>query len=464
MKKILSVLFIVLCLGLCLIPSVGMIFFPTTETTENKAMAAAPQVFTEDGQLNKAFFQDFESWFTEHVALRNQMVYADAMVQTKVFQESNVSGVINGTDGWLYYASTLDDYLGNAVLSERELYNLAHNFSVVQEYVEANGMDFVMTIAPNKNTLYGEHMPYHKSYIVNSDHNAKLLAPYLQQQNVAYLDLFQLFEQQQEVLYLLRDSHWNNKGACLAYDAIMDSLELPHEDYASTQPKLVKNDNGDLNKMLYSFYGQLEENYDYGLTQEYVYGTDFESVEDGWIITENANGTGKLLMFRDSFGNTLIPFFSNEFASAYYSKGMPNALEPFMEQYQPDCVVIQKVERNIADYLDNPPIISAPVAELSNSLTLAKSETTVQAEEFMFNMNYFQFSGLVDPKRIETDSEILVSVNGTLYRAYQKEDTGFFLYLKKDLFTEPSAEVQVYVADGGRHIQVLNTRIDLPQQ
>ena len=143
MKKILSVLFIVLCLGLCLIPSVGMIFFPTTETTENKAMAAAPQVFTEDGQLNKAFFQDFESWFTEHVALRNQMVYADAMVQTKVFQESNVSGVISGTDGWLYYTSTLDDYLGNAVLSERQLFNLAHNFSVVQEYVEANGMDFV---------------------------------------------------------------------------------------------------------------------------------------------------------------------------------------------------------------------------------------------------------------------------------------------------------------------------------
>ena len=79
-------------------------------------------------------------------------------------------------------------------------------------------------------------------------------------------------------------------------------------------------------------------------------------------------------------------------------------------------------------------------------------------------MNYFMFSGLVDEDRIDTDSEILVSVNGTLYRAYQQGDNGFFLYLKKAAFTEASAEVQVYVTKGSRQIQVLNTQVDLPQQ
>ena len=462
MKKILSVLFIVLCLALCLIPSVGMIFFPTTETTENKAMAAAPQLITEEGQLNKAFFQDFESWFTEHVALRNQMVYADAMVQTKLFQESNVSGVISGTDGWLYYSSTLDDYLGHSVLSNRELFNLAHNFSVVQDYVESNGMDFVMTIAPNKNSLYGENMPYYKNTIVNINHNARLLEPYFSQQNVNYLNLFHLFREQNEILYLRRDSHWNNKGACLAYNAIMDSLALSHEDYSSTNPVLVKNDNGDLNKMLYSFYGELEENYDYGLTQEYVYGTDFKSVEDGWIITENASGTGSLLMFRDSFGNTLIPFFSNEFASAYYSKGMPNALERFVESYQPDCVVIQKVERNIDDYLNNPPILSAPATQLTGNLTLGKTDATVQVETLMNDVNYYKFSGVINQKRIQEDSEILVCVDGTVRRAYQCGANDFFLHLKKSDFTAATAEIQVYVANSTQHVQVLNTTIELP--
>ena len=153
MKKS-SILFIVACLALCLIPSVGMLFFPTTETTENKAMAEAPKLITDEGTINRAFFADFEDYFTEHIALRNRLIYADAKVQTTLFQESNVSGVISGTDGWLYYSSTLNDYLGTNLLTERELYNLAHNFSVVQDYLLERDMDFILTIAPNKNTFW----------------------------------------------------------------------------------------------------------------------------------------------------------------------------------------------------------------------------------------------------------------------------------------------------------------------
>ena len=101
----------------CLLPSVGMLFFPTTQTTENKAMAEAPKLFTEDGSFNTSLIADFEDYFTQHIALRNPLIYADAQIQTNLFQESNVSGVINGTDGWLYYSSTLNDFLGTDILS-----------------------------------------------------------------------------------------------------------------------------------------------------------------------------------------------------------------------------------------------------------------------------------------------------------------------------------------------------------
>lgn len=450
-------------MALCLIPSAGMLFFPTTQTTENKAMAEAPKLTTEEGALNKAFFQDFESWFTEHVALRNQMVYADAMVQSKLFRESNVSGVIAGSDGWLYYSSTLADFLGTDVLQERELFNLANNFSVVQDYVENRDMDFVLTIAPNKNTLYGENMPYYKSRVVDPDHSAKLLAPYLAGQNVNYLDLFQRFESQDEVLYLLRDSHWNRKGACLAYNGIMDALDIPHEDYTSVTPRLVENSSGDLNRMLYSFYGEPEEDYDYGLSQAFTYEKEDTTVEDGWIVTQNEDGTGTLLMFRDSFANTLIPFLSNEFKTAYYSKGEPNALERYVETYDPDCVVIEKVERNISNYLEDPPILTAPTAELPVNLSIAKTDSTVLAEASMNDFNYFKFSGTVDSERMEADSQILVAVDGNVYRAYLHGDNGFSLYLKKDAFANAVAAVQVYVLDTGRCTQVLNTTAELPQ-
>ena len=456
-----SLIFFVLCMALCLIPSVGMLFCPTTVTTENRPMAEAPRLMTEDGALNPAFVSEFESYFTEHMALRNQMVYADARVQTAVFGESNVSGVISGTDGWLYYSSTLDDYLGRNLMSDRQLFNLAHNFSLVQDYAQSRDMDFLLTIAPNKNTLYGEHMPYYQDYAVSTQHNAVALAPYLAQQDVSYLDLFRLFGEQEEVLYLKQDSHWNNKGACLAYNGIMDALELPHEDYSQITPTPVENDYGDLNRMLYSFYGAPETNFDYGPTKNYVYRNDVEGVEDGWIITESEAGQGKLLMFRDSFANTLIPFLSGEFALSYYAKGQPNALERYVEAYEPDCIVIQKVERNIAEYLSDPPILTAPRVQLPAAVTIVSSDSAVRMESCMNDANYYRISGHVDPSRLEPDSEILVWVDGVTYRAYHTGENGFTLYLKKGTLTGDSARVEVYLTASDGCLQVLSAEMPL---
>ncbi len=456
-----SIIFIVVCLLLCLIPSVGMLFFPTTETTENRAMAEPPVLIDQEGGLNLSFFQDFESYFNEHMALRNVLVFADAKVQTQLFQESNVSGVISGTNGWLYYSSTLDDYLGTNVMNERELYNLANNISIVQNYLQERKVDFVFTIAPNKNTLYGENMPYYKDQVVSSDHSAILLAPYLEKQNVSYTDLFTLFSAQDEVLYLLRDSHWNNKGAVLTYNALMDKLGVAHEDYSSVKPQLIKNENGDLNKMLYSFYGPLEENYDYGLAQKYSYEKENATVEDGWIVTKNPEGKGTLLMFRDSFANTLIPFFSNEFANAYYSKGEPNALESFVNTYDPDYVVIEKVERNISKYLEAPPILTAPKTELPRNLTIANTETTIQVEPCTYDVNYCQITGTVDHDRMEADTQVLIKIGENVYRAYQTGEDGYLMYLKPADFTDKTIDVQVYLLTPNKCIQALSTKLEL---
>lgn len=461
MKKT-SILFISLCLLLCLTPSVGMLFFPTMMTTENRTLAEAPRLITEEGTLNRSFFEDFERYFNDHIALRNPLVYADAMIQSTLFQESNVSGVIRGTNGWLYYASTLDDYQGKRILSERNLYNLAHNFSVVQEALSSRGIDFALTIAPNKNTLYGEHMPYYSRTVIDANHSAELLEPYLAERDVRYLDLFRLFREQEEVLYLRQDSHWNNKGACLVYNSIMDTLSLSHEDYADRPPTPVQSRNGDLNKMLYSFYGKPEIDYDYDLTQTYRYVTG-DDVEDRLIVTQNPSGSGTLLMFRDSFANTLIPFFSNEFSSACYSKGEPNLLGRFVDTYAPDCVVIEKVERNIADYLHNPPVITPPQAVLPDQLTIADTATTVLMETCTADMGYYQISGSVDPTRLQTDSEIFVSVDGCVYRAYQTEENGYCLYLDKTLLAATSAELRVYVMNGSNCLQVLAETSTLPE-
>ena len=80
--------FVLLCIVISIIPSVGMIFFTTTTTTENTTLAEAPKIVTADGSFNKLFFQDCGEYFNDHIALRNQMIFADAKDFFEPFEQS----------------------------------------------------------------------------------------------------------------------------------------------------------------------------------------------------------------------------------------------------------------------------------------------------------------------------------------------------------------------------------------
>ena len=207
MKKKGNMIYVGFFFVLCLIPSVGMLLPQTRgSATENRKLAVWPQLRTEDG-------------------FRQQLVTANALINGKIFGVYTADGVIQGKNGWLYYKDSLSDYLGTEPMSERALFNVAHTLSMMQDYTEKSGAKFLFTIAPNKNTLYGENMPYYDSMIVSEDKNMDRIEAYLEKENVNYVNLKEILKSSDEVLYHERDSHWNNKGAALAGDALMTALD-----------------------------------------------------------------------------------------------------------------------------------------------------------------------------------------------------------------------------------------------
>ncbi len=449
MKKYL--IFMIACLAVCLLPFAGMAVWPTTVSTENKAMSEFPDLKDAKGSLNLNFFKELEEYFNEHFAFRNELIFADAKIQTMVFGVSNVDTVIYGKDGWLYYTSTLDDYLGNHRMTERQVYNLAHNLSLVQQYVQQNGSTFVLTAPPNKNTLYGAHMPYYYSCIVDQKHNIDALTPKLQEQGVYYADLLSLFRNDNEVLYLKRDSHWNGKGALAAYNCIMDTLEYAHKNYEDAPVTRSKDEDGDLNRMLYTVYGEKELNYKYEIAQEYKYVNEVKSVEDVWIETElhteHSMGNGKLLMFRDSFGNTLIPLLANQFEKAWFTKEVPYGLESLMEQYAPDTVIFEKVERNLSEYIKMPPVISAPEEKVPRVVETLESDTTISMESLEYDADYYKISGSVEETLLGNETDIVVGINGCYYKAYHIGTNDYEVYIKKKNIQTDSPDIEVLIKD-----------------
>ena len=386
-------------LAVLLLPLVGMAWAPTVETTENRTLAPAPSLTNEDGSLNVDVLGQTGTYFEDHFAYRNQLVSANARLNAAL-GTSATDQVVVGKNGWLYYAGTLPDYLGQTHLSDRALRNIAHNLRLLQRFTESRGAQFVFAVAPNKNTLYAENMP--NRYLKTPEAgNWERLMPILDEYQVNYVDLSGALDSSDEVLYFARDTHWTNEGALLGGNVLLEALgHAPvavEEDAWETRDDYV----GDIAKMLYPFAPDTEPaayaagyNDGEGLTGDLWEWAEGASVEDDFSTTHAlTGGNGTLVMFRDSFANALIPYYATAFSSATFTKLVPYDAATISIQ-EADHVIVERAERHL-DYLaQNAPIMPAPALRLKVDIPADDTPnavgTTLQIAQ---DGNYTVFSG-----------------------------------------------------------------------
>lgn len=449
-KKTGYLIYIVIVIGLCLLPLAAVSVRPTTQTTENKPLAKWPVLWDETG-FNRNVLVEAGSWFEDHFAFRPELVALDAGIRSNLFGLSATDSVICGTDGWLYYEATLDDYQHKNSVSERMLFNMAHNVFLQQEYSELLGKTFLFTIAPNKNSLYDENMPANLRYQVAESSDAQRLTPWLDREGVHYVDLFKLFGQQDEVLYYDRDSHWNHKGAVLVYNTLLDACGKEHETYENIGTYETTDYLGDLNLMLYPVGAKPEKDIHYDREFTYSYSEEDVSVEDSFIQTTSATGTQNLLMYRDSFGNTLLPYMAEEFAQASFSKMVPYPMTDLVTQ-KPDIVIVEKVERHLPTLGEVPPLMSGPVRTLSGRTKDCLGNTSFHLKK---EGSYYKMTGIADSTYLDVDSRIYVEVTDgektAVYEAFDvslKEDGvtsdyGYLLYLSEVKLAGDNLKIRV---------------------
>ena len=360
-KKPIKIAYVALVLAVCAFPVFTMPLFGETASTEKRELAAFPRLTKEGEGFNLAFFSELNTYLSEHFSFRSQLVTADSVAKASLFGTSSEDQVIVGTDGWLYFEKTMDDYWGRNVLDERGTACLARTVELMQEYVQGQGAAFAFAVVPNKNTVYPEHMPYYTLKTPDPTNRERLAAALGPRSYVT--DLTAVLRAPGELLYHKRDSHWNTLGALAGYNAVMDTLGLPHEDSADTPRSVQRIWDGDLDAMLDPGLGRKDDQVVLDTTWHYRYTSSFRSEEDITITTENDRGTGRLLMFRDSFGNAVLPFFAQAFREAEFSRAVPYRLD-LTAARQADAVVVEIVERNLPDLTVRAPVMPAPRRDL----------------------------------------------------------------------------------------------------
>ena len=135
-----------------------------TDATENT-------VSTEIPKLTKDNYRDYpglvESAFNAAVPFRSQLIFFSSLTDVKLCCEKSINDkVVIGSDNWLFYSmeSDIDDYKGTNLFTEGQLAQIASQLTTSEQWLSNRDSEFILMIAPNKETIYGEeHLPsYYK--------------------------------------------------------------------------------------------------------------------------------------------------------------------------------------------------------------------------------------------------------------------------------------------------------------
>ena len=460
-----KLIYCMLFFAICLCPSLGMLVTKQEASSENRQLSEFPSPKTEEGKINVEWLSQAGDYFQEHFAFRNELVTGNALLHGRLLETSTADGVIQGKNGWLYYKDSLDDYLGQDLLSDRSLFNIAHMLSMTQQALEEKGVNFLFTIAPNKNSLYGDNMPYYDKLKVSDQTNRENLESWLKTEKVAYADLYQTLMEEDEVLYHARDSHWNNKGAALAADVLMDTLGKDHDSYEGESYTVRRDYTGDLDTMLYPLASTADDEIYYDKETTYATVEEIQSNFDPRITTVNPVKEGSLVMYRDSFGNALLPYMADAYANAYFSRGIPYQLMD-VETHSADTVIIERAERFLPEMSQFPPVLTAKEISLTEDQELQESDGAVDVKIKPQGMTA-QLSGRIKEGLLDTDSRIYLKVNGSVYEAFPMDvkveenldDNGFCLYLPSELVAADGNDVEILIEKDNKIYNIYQNNI-----
>ena len=459
MRKTWLIVFISIFLVLCALPSVALLLGYEGENYENRPLARMPKLFDSDG-LNLSFPSEFDNYYEDHFGFREEMVTAFHGATMAVLGDTLNQKVIVGKENMLFYSETLDDYLGRNLLSDEEIERIAVCLRIQQDYVKAEDADFAFAIAPNKNTIYPEYMP---DYLRPSgaESNRERLMKALDRHGVNTIDLAgELTAAKEEgLLYHYQDTHWNERGAQIGYRAIMEVAagDTEYEAYLGLTPEIIYDYGGDLHYfVLPTVEGKLARP-DYRLTFEYEQDSS-RAGRTTTIGTNSKRNARKLLLYRDSFGDALLPYLSANLGRVLYDAQFPYNYASFKAE-QPNTVIIELVERNLKNLLTKAPAMPAQETTLAGDalgdleaefLTIKRNGTAVICGSF--NASRYDAA---------TDRILLITDSGVCYEAFPilEEDAssladayvdtcGFSLTLPEGISGEIAVKLALESAEG----------------
>ena len=336
---------------------------------ENRTLAPWPA-----WSLNREFVTAFERAFADRFGGRELLLRLHNRVLVRVFGVSPAPNVLIGKDGWLFFKGedgrAFDRYYrGTQPVADAELQRIVDELRRRERFLAAHGIGYVVTIAPDKATIYPEHLPHWATRAAQHSPLDRLTAMIRADGALHFVDLRPalIAAKSRSRVYYATDSHWNSIGARIAYGELMRSVgdvvapRLPAAAGVTMPPYVPGVDvyHGDLARMT----GDVDRfpEPDYAPLWKILAAADArcgkrtDAGKDlGYEWYEcNRPGLPRAVVYRDSMAIPLIPLLSENFSHVVYVSSQ--RLDPaLILRERPDVVIEEMVERAMLAPLATP--------------------------------------------------------------------------------------------------------------
>lgn len=235
--------------------------------------AAAPPAWSLAAWWNGTLQAEFDAWIGRRIGLRGMLVRTANQFNYSLFGELPRGGgtaVVLGRAGYLYEQAYVDAYRKKGKRSADELRAKSVAVRRLQDRLAADGIAFLLVIAPSKAEIYPEFLPPEADVAGRSQRrsNYENLVGFLRRDGVNLVDAHAWFREWKNEpgmppLFTKGGTHWNHYGAAKVVGLIAARLrELTGKDLpvlrvvgSVTNRTIVDSDN-DLGELVNIWRGQ----------------------------------------------------------------------------------------------------------------------------------------------------------------------------------------------------------------
>ncbi len=322
MKKIIAILFsiFIICFSILFIVEPKKDF----SENENRKLASFPK-FQISSIIDGEYMENLGKYINDHFPYRDLFVSMKNKFEIEILNKKLVNNIFIAEDGYL-----IENYENG-----KNTDKIIKNLNLFRESVNVD-VDFMLV--PTQISIYSDKLPKYASY----GKQVESIKEYYSRLEFNNIDVFKaLFENKDKKLFFKYDHHWTMDGAYIAYLEYCKDKGIEPVDLSEYSVEDVKGFKGTIYSKLnypsnlegedlriYKKDFNLEIEYD-GKKSNSLYNMDYASKKDKYsIFLNNINsfveienkdfkGLEELVVIKDSYANSIIPFLVNHYKKIY---------------------------------------------------------------------------------------------------------------------------------------------------